>query len=73
MDPLTSRDAEGACSVGIGGTWPTASCSVQTPIEITLVDGRQLPIHAGVTPPGAALRQARTLNDIIRAHREHHR
>jgi hypothetical protein len=46
---------------------------VQTLIEITLVDGRRLPIHAGVTTRGAALREARTLNDIVRTHRDNHR
>jgi hypothetical protein len=73
MDPLTSHGAEGECSVGLGETWPTASRSVQTLIEITLVDGRRLPIHAGVTTRGAALREARTLNDIVRTHRDNHR
>ncbi|GMA89944.1 hypothetical protein GCM10025869_04730 [Homoserinibacter gongjuensis] len=36
-------------------------------IQITLTDGSQLPIRASVTAPGAASKQASTLNDVIRA------
>lgn len=36
-------------------------------IQITLTDGRQLPIRASVTAPRSASKQARALNDIIRA------
>jgi hypothetical protein len=42
-------------------------------IQITLVDGHQVAIRASVATPTAAVHQARALNDIIRAHREHHR
>jgi hypothetical protein len=42
-------------------------------IQITLVGGSQVSLHASVTTPRAALDQARALNDIIRTHRDDHR